>query len=197
MPPKGSSKKEVATPDVGVDGNSKLQGVVIELGHGEKDTQNISFRTEILEAFALVTERFPDIMEKQPLTIAEGGEQTPFTQENLKKACGNGGTYICGINLAWLNPTFSATPGVPVRKTAVRQVLASIFGKPTALEQLHVAVPSVDFVVRHHKGALMRVNPEESPGRTSLRSPGISRRTSPMSFCSNGKGTFSRPRASS
>ena len=39
-----------------------------------------------------------------------------------------------------------------------------MFAKPTVLEQLHVAVPSVEYKVVEHKGSLMRVSPEEITG---------------------------------
>ena len=39
-----------------------------------------------------------------------------------------------------------------------------MFAKPTVLEQLHVAVPSVEYKVAEHKGSLMRVSPEEVTG---------------------------------
>ena len=72
--------------------------------------------------------------------------------------------YICGVNMAWLNQTCSATPGVPARKSAVDQVASTVFAKPTVLDQLHVAVPSVEYKVVEHKGSLMRVSPEEITG---------------------------------
>ena len=64
----------------------------------------------------------------------------------------------------WLNQTCSATPGVPARKSAVDQVASTVFAKPTVLEQLHVAVPDVEYKVVDHKGALMQVSPEEITG---------------------------------
>ena len=66
-----------------------------------------------------------------------------------------------GINFAWANHTFSATPGVPVRMSAVEQVRNNVFRIPCALESFHVAVPSCGFAVNQHKGGLMRVSPEE------------------------------------
>ena len=51
-----------------------------------------------------------------------------------------------------------------MRKSAVDQVASTVFAKPTVLEQLHVAVPSVEYKVVEHKGSLMRVSPEEITG---------------------------------
>ena len=102
---------------------------------------------------------------KGPLTIAEGGSQAPFKQRDLEQALQTpGASYICGINLAWLNPTCSATPGVPARKSAVDQVATTVFAKPTVLEQLHAAVPSVEYKAVDQKGSFMRVSPEEITG---------------------------------
>ena len=66
--------------------------------------------------------------------------------------------------MAWLNHTCSATPGVPARKSAVDQLVSTVFAKPTVLEQLHATVPSVEYQVEEHKGSRMRVSPEEITG---------------------------------
>ena len=127
--------------------------------------RNLSFHTTLLEALEVISEKFPGIVGKGPLTIAEGGSQAPFKQRDLEQALETpGASYTCGINLAWLNHTCSATPGVPLRKSAVDQVASTVFAKPTLLEQLHVAVPSVEYKVAEHKGSLMRVSPEEVTG---------------------------------
>ena len=166
MPPKGSGKPKsmvqarTSAPPLATEGRSK--GLVIELAGGEKDAQNLSFHTQVLEAMEVISDKFPGIVEKGPLAIADGGAQAPFKQRDLEQALRTpGGSYICGINLAWLNHTFSATPGVPARKSAVDQVASTVFAKPTLLEQLHVAVPSVEYKVAEHKGSFMRVSPEE------------------------------------
>jgi len=71
-------------------------------------------------------------------------------------------TYICGINLAWINFHWSATPGVPVRMSAVTRLRDTVFATPTALQQVHVAVPADHAYEPHrHKGALKQVSPDE------------------------------------
>ena len=135
MPPKGSGKpKQVkagtSAPPQATTERSK--GLVIELAGGEKDAQNLSFHTQLLEAMEVISDKFPGIVEKGPLTIAEGGSQAPFTQTNLEQALQTpGGSYFCGVNLAWLNHACSVTPGVPARKSAVDQVASTVFAKPT------------------------------------------------------------------
>ena len=168
MPPKGSSKPKKEKTDTSAPPPPPIKdgkGILIELAGGEKDAVNLGFHTKLLEAMEVVSDKFPGIVEKGPLTIAEGGSQAPFKQRDLEQALRTpGGSYICGINLAWLNHTFSATPGVPARMSAVEQLATTVFAKPTLLEQLHVAVPSVEYKVVEHKGSLMRVSPEEITG---------------------------------
>ena len=90
MPPKGSGKPKGAAkagtpaPPPAIEGGSK--GFVIELAGGEKDAQNLSFHTQLLEAMEVISDKFPGIVEKGPLTIAEGGSQAPFKQTNLEQA---------------------------------------------------------------------------------------------------------------
>ena len=59
---------------------------MIELAGGEKDAQNLSFHTQLLEAMDVISDKFPGIVGKGPLTIAEGGSQAPFAQTNLEQA---------------------------------------------------------------------------------------------------------------
>ena len=92
----------------------RSKDLVIELAGGEKDAQNLSFHTQLLEAMAVVSDKFPGIVEKGPLPIAEGGLQAPFHHQDLELCLQTpGAAHICGVNLACLNQTCSATPGIP------------------------------------------------------------------------------------
>ena len=86
MPPKGTKKVKADTsaPPPATTGRSK--DLVIELAGGEKDAQNLSFHTQLLEAMAVISDKFPGIVEKGPLTTAEGGPQALFKQTNLEQA---------------------------------------------------------------------------------------------------------------
>ena len=64
----------------------RSKDLVIELAGGEKDAQNLSFHTQLLEAMEVISDKFPGIVEKGPLTIAEGGLQAPCMQTNLEQA---------------------------------------------------------------------------------------------------------------
>ena len=59
---------------------------------------------------------------------------------------------MCGTNFAWANALFSATPGVPVRMPAVKQVRDNVFREPCTIERFHVGVPSNLYAVCVHKG---------------------------------------------
>ena len=162
MPPKGTkkakSKEQVADPG----GAGAGVEVKVELVTGEKGAQNLGCHTEVQAAWSEVTAKFTGIESEDPLSIAEGGSQRPFSQTDLEAALkATRDTYVCGINFAWVNALFSAAPGVPVRMPAVKQVRDNVFREPCALEHFHVAIPSKDYAVAAHKGGLMRVSPEE------------------------------------
>ena len=87
MPPKGSGtpkKADTSASPPSTTGGCK--GLVIELAGGEKDAQNLSFHTQLLEAMEVISDKFPGIVGKGPLTIAEGGSQAPFKQRDLEQA---------------------------------------------------------------------------------------------------------------
>ena len=98
MPPKGSGKPKsmvqarTSAPPLATEGRSK--GLVIELAGGEKDAHNLSFHTQVQEAIDVISDKFPGIVEKGPLTIAEGGSQAPFKQTNLEQALQTPGCRI-------------------------------------------------------------------------------------------------------
>ena len=101
--------------------------------------------------------KFPGIEDENPLKIAEGGVQAPFCQKDLVDALKTGNvkaTYTCGINFAWVNATYSATPGIPVRMPAVEALRDNVFREPKPLEHFHVAVPGKDYVVEEHRGGV-------------------------------------------
>ena len=62
--------------------------------------------------------------------------------------------------MAWVNFVWSATPGTPIRESAVELVMETDFKVPRALDVI-VAVPDKEYRVKEHKGTLMRVSPEE------------------------------------
>ena len=84
MPPKGAAKKDKTKEegaDLGACGDVKVELVV-----GEKDAQNLDFHTELQGAWSEVTAKFTGIEGEDPLSIAEGGSQRPFSQKDLKAA---------------------------------------------------------------------------------------------------------------
>jgi len=159
MPPKGpkAARTDAASP-------TDLTGVTVELRGGEKDPQNVAYHAAVLDAWQTVQGNtvFEGIDTQDPLSIARGGAQAPFSQNELELSCsGEHRAYSCGINFAWINLLYSATPGIPIRMAAVHEVMEKTFLEPTPMESLSIGIPSTDYKVKSHKGALMRVSPEE------------------------------------
>ena len=119
MPPK---RNKAARTD---DGPPDWSLVTVELRGGEKDAQNVGYHAAVLEAWQIVLGHpvFDGMEAQDPLSIANGGVQAPFSQRDLETSClGKAQAYACGINLSWVNLTYSATPGIPIRMAAVREV---------------------------------------------------------------------------
>ena len=159
MPPKG---KKAARTDAA--STTDWSSVTIELRGGEKDPQNVAYHAAVLDAWHIVQGHsvFDMIEAHVPLSIAMGGSLAPFSQKELETSCsGELQAYTCGINFSWVNLLYSATPGIPIRMAAVQEVTEKTFLEPTPVESLLIGIPSHDYNVKSHKGALMRVSPEE------------------------------------
>ena len=161
MPPKDKNKKAART-DAG--STADWSKVSIELQRGETDPQNIAYHHAVLEAWQIVQghPEFDSIDTQDPLSIAMGGMVAPFSQKDLEMSCSGWlQAYGCGINFSWVNLLYSATPGIPIRMAAVQEVTEKTFLEPTPMESLVIGIPSHDYKVKSHRGALMRVSPEE------------------------------------
>ncbi len=160
MPPKRS--KEPRTEPAG-DGGPDSSAIIVDLRQGEKDSQNVKYHVHLLQAWEKVQEYFPDLVKKAPNSLDNGGRIRPYSAADWRNAWDGDGdrNYTCGINLAWLNMTYSATPGVPVRMGCIIEMVDKVFKTPRDAGVIHVAIPDADFNVLGHKGALQRVSPEE------------------------------------
>ncbi len=78
---KGKAKlaKASPAPAAGID-------VEIDLTQGEQDPRNLTFTTQLLEAWEKVQSHrlFPDIINHDPSKINAGGVQAPFSQKDLE-----------------------------------------------------------------------------------------------------------------
>ena len=55
--------------------------------------------------------------------MMSGGALALFNQQQFTAGVLDGlAAYTCGINLTWVNFTWSATPGIPIRMSAVEWV---------------------------------------------------------------------------
>ena len=112
---------------------------------------------------------FRDIQAAQPIGItgdaAASGTPLPFDfefdQGALKTASKS---YTAGINLFWIDLQWSATPGVPLRVSAIEQMARDMFRLPTAIGAIRFAVSGPEYNPLKHQGALLRVSPEEVTG---------------------------------
>ena len=83
MPPKG---RKAAKTDA--DAPPDWTSVTIELSGGEKDPQNVAYHATVLDAWKLVQGHsvFDGIDTQDPLSIANGGTQAPFSQKEFETA---------------------------------------------------------------------------------------------------------------
>ena len=138
----------------------------LELRQGEVDKANTKYLMAVEEALLSLEncEVFKDLVQCEPRGISDlatdSGFQAVFDQEMYAKAIATG-TYTAGGNLFWLDFRWSATPGVPLRLEAVKDLASLLFAEPTPYPgALHVAV-TADFVPLNHKGSWKSMSPEE------------------------------------
>jgi hypothetical protein len=88
--------------------------------------------------------------------VADSGNQRPVELIAYTRALANGSqTYTAGINLFWIDLQWSATPGVPLRATAIDQMARSTFRSPCQTNDVHIAVAYVSFNPLMHKGGVV------------------------------------------
>ena len=58
------------------------------------------------------------------------GVQAPFAKTSYQTSMRTHNTYTCGCNLFWCRFDFSPNPGVPIRMTAIEQLIEFYFAKP-------------------------------------------------------------------
>jgi hypothetical protein len=147
----------------------------IELRPGERDNANLAYIERLADAWNIIQDHyvFNAIQSELPLGITanadESGNQHPFDLEAYRKALAtSSATYTAGINLFWVDIQWSPTPGVPLRISAIEQMSNTTFKTPCPINDVHIAVPGPDFDPLTHKGALLRVSPEEVTGAIVL-----------------------------
>ncbi len=106
---------------------------------------------------------FKNIRRANPLGTSSGGPGAAFNLEEFREAmAGPARKYECQINLMWIDMTFLAMHGVPIRAQAVddlinnnRQAVPHFSSVEVGIEDPKSYDPS------QHKGALKRVSPPE------------------------------------
>lgn len=63
---------------------------------------------------------FTGIANDLPLKISQMSHIAPFDETDYQMSIRDKGIYICGANLFWANPFFTACPGVPINRQGVR-----------------------------------------------------------------------------
>ncbi len=107
-------------------GETNLSAVEIELLPGEEDRANVAYIEKLGSAWACTQEHdlFRDIQGAKPAGITananESGTQSPFDLKSYRAALKTAGqSYTAGINLFWIGLMWSATPGAPLRVSAI------------------------------------------------------------------------------
>ena len=97
----------------------------------------MAYIEKLADAWACIQDHdvFRGIQSAAPLAItddvADSGSQHPFELIYYTRALASGSqTYTAGINLFWIDLQWSATPGVPLRATAIDQMARSTFRPP-------------------------------------------------------------------
>ena len=138
----------------------------------EADDTNLDYYHSVQEDVRVVLKHLGASFASQPaLPIAEkdengkGGVQEPWSQEQAGKAISNQGSYICAINLFWLDFVRSSCPGVPLSRKRVEQLADYLFGQgdgyPGFIKKLlEVQVPRVD-KMPEQPSALVMISPDE------------------------------------
>ena len=168
MPPKGSGGKAKAKPKAAAvaDPVPPTAEFSMELRGGETDRSNTEYLLALEDALSVIDGHpvLKDMVAEAPRgisnTATETGFQSVFDQRHYVNAM-KSGTYTAGCNLFWVDMRWSATPGVPLRLTAVQQLAKNLFAEPTPYPgALHVAMSPSESPL-DHTGAWRCVSPEE------------------------------------
>ncbi|CAJ1418510.1 unnamed protein product [Effrenium voratum] len=132
-----------------------------------QDNLNMEYHHELEQAVQeiLACPTFADLPSADPVGISgtasaeDAGWKATFSAEAYQAAMQTAGVYEAAGNIFWLNLRGSATPGVPINATAVKNLQRSHFKGPAHFDgSVAVAVPknlALSF------GNLRRVSPEE------------------------------------
>ena len=141
--------------------------VMMELKDGERDSNNLAFVERVMADWDAVRGHkiFENVVDALPTTLKDGGTQAPFSQREFETIMGrdpdSNPNYLCAANLSWIAWTWTATPGIPARLAAVKELCKTVYAKPCSLDSLIIAIPDPTYKPLQHRGDLRRVSPEE------------------------------------
>ena len=141
-------------------------GFSLELRHGEVDRANTDYKLALESALEALEghDTFKNMVQCEPREISDDAQDTGFQcvfDTDLYVKAIASGTYTAGGNLFWLDLRWSATPGVPLRLEAVKDLTSNFFRTPTPYPgSVHVAV-TPGFMPLNHKGSWLSMSPEE------------------------------------
>ncbi len=97
-----------------------------------------------------------------PTSLALFLAEVPFRRDEFLAAMKGHKAHICGMNMLDHSFMFSAMPGIPVNRLAVKKVMSSVFGAPCRFPStLIIALDSETQNPMLHRGALMSITAEE------------------------------------
>ena len=90
------------------------------------------------------------------------GVQAPFAKTSYQTSMRTHNTYTCGCNLFWCRFDFSPNPGVPIRMTAIEQLIEFYFAKPGPMPRpVVITINDLGADPLTQRGALRAISPEE------------------------------------
>ena len=110
-------------------------------------------------------ELFANIVQDNPLSVADGGSQAPFSWPTATLALRDEGRserhYTCGINFFWCDMLYTPTMGVPIREHAVWSLMDHHFRTPNPLPNILSIALQAGEEPEERKGSWMSLSPEE------------------------------------
>ena len=106
---------------------------------------------------------FSQAATSQPLSLAQGGSEHPFSESSCRVVLKQGRSYACGGNFFWIDHTWLCNHRVPMNASVIKHLMNSKFphNEPPSCSPFRctIAVDNENFGIS--PGSLQRCSPEE------------------------------------
>ena len=130
------SKRGSAAASGSATKKAKSTSVSLDISEVTGNT-NTEYYANLAAAYNQIVDHplFEDILDQKPVSITAGagscsGHEAPFCQKAFATAMAEKGHYKCGFNIMSINWLWSATPRVPIRLGAIRNLERHYFATP-------------------------------------------------------------------